>query len=197
MIETVRPPMYLELPAAVYRTEETNGSIAINGDNGVRVSAWEDPFVFEDGCSVDTLPVDPGRSATEFVEALRRTRGLEVVSAEPATLDGISGDPAAGLTRVRVRTLPGACGDGREAASVAAWLPRVGVGTPDDPALVKPGEDRVVHVFDYDPSDPSEPSRTMVVEVVAPDPAIADAILESVSPIGGLSPYDDSRYGPQ
>ena len=187
VIETVRPPLYLELPAAAYRTEEANGGIVISGDNGVTVSAWEDPFVFEDGCTIDSLPVDPGRSATELVDALRRTRGLEVVSAEPVELDGIW-DLGTGVTRVRIRTIPGACGDGREAASVAAWLPRVAVGTPDVPVLVKPGEERVVHVFDYDPYDPSEPSRTMVVEVLATDPAVAASVLESVTPIAGLSP---------
>jgi hypothetical protein len=37
----------------------------------------------------------------------------------------------------------------------------------------------------------------MVVEVLATDLAVAASVLESVTPIAGLSPLDVSQYGPQ
>ena len=171
VIETVRPPLYLELPGArIERRRPTAASSsAATTASGCRHGRTR-------SCSRTAAPSTPCQSIPAAAPPNSSMRcdapGASGRLAEPVQLDGISG-LGTGVTRVRIRTVPGACGDGREAASVATWLPRVAVGTPDVPLLVKPGEERVVHVFDYDPDDPSEPPRTMVVEALAGDLAVA------------------------
>jgi hypothetical protein len=138
--------------------------VAVEGVDGLGLSVWKDPRAFGDGCAGSSAPATGDSGADAFVDAVRRTDGIRVVSADAAEV----GTLPVSATRLVIE------GDNSAACtSPAAWQAMADIGSTGYRETVARGERREVFAFDL-------ARGTYLVEVRGAAAATQASILGSI-----------------